>query len=100
MLEQGRHLDLIFDLERLCKEHRDEKTTLEIRKTLEEEYDEKGMIKRNPNLVVGTSSNTEFLKDEFILWGKGFGIKEKINGKPDLSFNWEKITRVRALPEL
>ena len=100
VLEQGRHLDLIFDLERLCKEHRDEKTTLEIRKTLEEEYDEKGMIKRNPNLVVGTSSNTEFLKDEFILWGKGFGIKEKINGKPDLSFNWEKITRVRALPEL
>jgi hypothetical protein len=103
VLEQGRHLDLIFDLERLCKKYRGEKTTDQIRSIMEEEYEANGMVKRNPNRVVGEESNTPFLKDNFILWGtrgNALGIKEKIEGKPDLAFNWEKITEVRALPEL
>ena len=66
---------------------------------MEKEYEEKGMIKRNEESVVGTESNTSFLKYEFIIWNS-LQIKEKTTGKPDLGFNWEKITEVRALPEL
>ena len=76
---------------------------MEIRKIMERIYDKEGMVKRNPNLIKGQKSNTSFLKDEFILWGakNGLGIKGTIKGaEPDLVFNWEKITEVRALPEL
>jgi len=103
VLEQGRHLDLIFDLERLCKKYRGKKTTDQIRSIMEKEYEANGMVKRNQGRAVGAESNTPFLKDNFILWGtrgNALGIKEKTEGKPDLAFNWEKITEVRALPEL
>lgn len=99
VLEEGRHLDLIFDLEKLCKEYRGKKTTEEIKTIMEDEYEEKGMVKRNPNRVAGSSSSVGFLKYEFILWNS-LSVKEKTKGKPDLAFNWKKITEICYLPEL
>jgi len=99
VLEQGHHLDLIFDLDKLTKEYRGKKTTDDILSIMEKEYEDNGMVKRNPNRTVGGSSNTAFLKYEFILWNS-LQIKEKTTGKPELAFNWEKITEIRALPEL
>ena len=99
VLITGRHLDLIFDIDRLCNKYRDEKNMKEIRKTMENEYDEKGMIKKNPNRNAGKPSRVGFLKYEFILW-RSLSLIELTKGKPDISFNWKKITEVCSLPEL
>jgi hypothetical protein len=99
VLEEGRHLDLIFDLERLCNLHRGQKTTEKIKKIMEKEYEDQGMVKRNPNRTSNSTSNTGFLKYEFILWNS-LSVKEKIKGKPDLAFNWKKMTEIFSLPEL
>ena len=99
VLVTGRHLDLIFDIDRLCNEYRDKKTTKEIRETMEKEYDEKGMIKKNPNRKAGKTSKVGFLKYEFILW-RSLSVIEPTKGKQNISFNWKKITEVCSLPEL
>jgi len=99
VLEQGHHLDLIFDLDDLTKDHRGEMTTVQIRSLMEKEYEADGMVKRKPGRVAGKASNTTFLKNEMILW-KSLGVTQKTEGKPDLAFDWEKITGVRGLPEL
>ena len=99
VLEEGRHLDLIFDLEELSKEYRGKKTTEEIKKIMEKEYEENGMLKRNPKRIANTTSKTGFLKYEFILWNS-LCIKEKTKGKPDLAFDWRKMTEIFSLPEL
>jgi len=99
VLEEGRHLDLIFDLEKLCNVHRGKKTTEEIKKLMEKEYEDKGMVKRNPHRIVNSTSKTGLFKYEFILWNS-LSVTEKTKGKPDLAFNWKKITEVCSLPEL
>ena len=99
VLEEGSHLYLIFDLDRLCREYRGQKITEEIKGIMESEYDGNGMVKRNPNRIANSTSNTGFLKYELILWNS-LSIIEKTKGKPDLAFNWKKIDEVRTLPEL
>ena len=99
VLEEGRHLDLIFDLEKLCNKYRGKKTTEEIKKIMDKEYEEKGMVKRNSKRIANTTSKTGFLKYEFILWNS-LCIKEKTKGKPDLAFDWRKMTEIFSLPEL
>ena len=99
VLITGRQLDLIFDMDRLCNKYRGKKTTREIKDIMEHEYEEKGMIKRNPNRKAGESSSVGFLKYEFILWNS-LSLITKTEGKPDISFNWKKITEVCSLPEL
>lgn len=99
VLTIGHHLDLIFDLDNLCNEYRGKKTIMEIRDQMLKEYEAKGMIKRNPNRKAGDESKVGFLKYEFILW-KSLGLLVDTNGKPEISFNWKKITEVCSLPDL
>ena len=99
VLITGRHLDLIFDIDGLCNEYRDEKTRKEIIEKMNVDYEKGGMIKRNPNRQAGITSNVEFLKYEFILW-RSLSLVERTKGNPDISFNWKKIIEVCSLPEL
>ena len=99
VLETGHHLDLIFDIDGLCNEYRGKKTTKEIKTKMNDDYEKGGMIKRNPNRKAGKTSKVGFLKYEFILW-RALSLIEKTKGKPDISFNWKKITEVCSLPEL
>lgn len=95
----GHHLDLIFDLDNLCNAYRGKKSIMEIRDQMLNEYEAKGMIKRNPNRKAGDESKVEFLKYEFILWNS-LDLLVKTNGKPEVSFNWKKITEICSLPDL
>ncbi|MFA4853117.1 MAG: hypothetical protein WC868_06110 [Bacteroidales bacterium] len=99
VLITGHHLDLIFDLDNLCNQYRGKKTIMEIRDQMLNDYEAKGMIKRNPNRKAGDESKVEFLKYEFILWNSP-DLLVKTNGKPEISFNWKKITEVCSLPDL
>ncbi|MFI5162695.1 MAG: hypothetical protein ACHQHN_15555 [Sphingobacteriales bacterium] len=99
ILLQGHHLDLIFDLEKLCTEYRGIKDIKQIKELMEADYQVRGMIKRNPNRLVSSSSSVEFLKYEFILWNS-LGLIITSSGMPDISFNWKMITEVCSLPDL
>jgi hypothetical protein len=99
ILLTGHHLDLIFDLDNLCNQFRGEKTMQQIKETLLDDYETKGMIKRNPNRIAGDKSTVEFLKYEFILWNS-LGLLVSTNGQPEKSFNWKKITEISSLPDL
>jgi hypothetical protein len=99
VLVVGHHLDLIFDLDNLCNTYRGEKSIMEIRDKMLNDYEAKGMIKRNPNRKANDESRVEFLKYEFILWNS-LDLLVKTNGKPEVSFNWKKITEICSLPDL
>ena len=99
ILITGHHLDLIFDFDNFCNENRGTKTTTEIRNIMLEDYEARGMIKRNPNRKAADDSKVEFLKYEFILWNS-LGLLVRTNGIPEVSFNWKRITEVCSLPDL
>lgn len=99
VLITGHHLDLIFDLDNLCNQNRGSKSITDIRHQMLKEYEEKGMIKRNPNRKASDISRVEFLKYEFILWNS-LGLIVRTNGVPEVSFNWKKITEICSLPDL
>lgn len=99
VLITGHHLDLIFDLDNFCNQYRGRYDIFQIRDIMLNDYEAKGMIKRNPNRKAGEESKVEFLKYEFILWNS-LGLTIKTNGKPELSFNWKKITEVCSMPDL
>lgn len=99
ILTAGSHLDLIFDLDKLCKEYKCEKDIKQIKQIMLKEYESKGMIKQNPKRMVGDESSVEFLKYEFILWNST-GLTVKTNGKPNVSFDWKKIIEICSLPDL
>jgi hypothetical protein len=99
ILITGHHLDLIFDFDNLCNQYRGKFDTFQIRDILLNDYETKGMIKRNPNRKSKNGSKVEFLKYEFILWNS-LGLTVKTSGKPQISFNWKKITEVCSMPDL
>ncbi len=99
VLINGHHIDLIFDIDKLCNKYRGEKDFSQIKSIMLNEYESKGMIKRNPHRKVGEKSTVGFLKYELILWNS-MGLLIKTNGKPNVSFNWKKIVDVCSLPEL
>ncbi len=99
ILLDGHHLDIIFDLDRLCNKYKGKDDFSEIKRKLLSIYENKGMIKRNPNRKVRSTSKVSFLKYEEILW-KSLDLKLESGGKPKVHFNWEKITEVCSLPLL
>jgi hypothetical protein len=99
VLTVGHHLDLMFDLDNFCNQFRGNKSIMEIRNIMLDDYETRGMIKRNPNRKVADESKVEFLKYEFILWNS-LGLLVETNGKPEVSFNWKKITEICSLPNL
>jgi len=99
VLLTGHHLDLIFDLDVLCNKYRGQKTIKEVKTELLNDYETRGMIKRNPNRMAGGNTTVEFLKYEFILWNN-LELTVDANGLPEISFNWKKITEICSLPDL
>ena len=99
VLITGHHLDLIFDLDNICNQYRGKYDIFQIRDIMLNDYETKGMIKRKPNRKAGDESKVEFLKYEFILWNS-LGLTVKTSGKPEISFNWKKITEVCSMPDL
>jgi len=99
VLITGHHLDLKLDLDNLCNQFRGKYEIMKIREIMLEDYEARGMIKRNPNRKAGDESKVEFLKYEFILWNS-LNLTVKTNGTPDVSFNWKKITEVCSMPDL
>ncbi len=93
VLTTGHHLDLLLDIDALKQKH-PLKSIDEILPLLEVEYELKGYIKRNPNRIVGTESNTAFLKYEKILW-QALGIMDS-----KYNIQWRKITEICSLPVL
>jgi hypothetical protein len=86
-------------LDNLCNKYRGKKTIKEIKTEMLADYESRGMIKRNPGKQAGAVNTVEFLKYEFILWNS-LGLLVDTDGKPEISFNWKKITEVCSLPDL
>jgi hypothetical protein len=99
VLLTGHHLDLIFDLDKFCNEYRGKKKMEDIKAIMLNDYESRGMIKKNPNRKAGDESSVGFLKYESILW-RSLGLLVDTGGKPETSFNWKKITEVCSLPDL
>jgi len=93
LLITGNHLDLILDFDAIHRNNSN--TTLNTVLTLmEEDYEEKGYIQRNPNRQRAVRRTVEFLKFERILW-KALDIVDA-NG----NVNWKKITEICSLPSI
>ena len=98
ILLHGKHLDLIFDLDKLSSNPIKYNLSFEkLKLELESDYELKGMIKRNTNRQARSSSTVSFLKYETILW-KALDIFTMNGNRP--IFNWKKIVEVCSLPEL
>lgn len=96
VLTTGHHLDLLLDLDRLLRSN--PSSLNECLSLMEQEYENKGYIKRNPNRRATSHSKVGFLKYECILWRSlGLLIKEQANS---YSVNWKLITAICGLPDL
>ena len=51
ILTTGHHLDLIFDLDNLCNEYRGTMEIKQIKEIMLDDYERRGMIKRNPRRI-------------------------------------------------
>ena len=92
VLMKGHHLDLLLDIDLLRSKHL-ELPVRDVLKTMYTDYQNRGMIKKNPGRQVATVSNVGFLKYEFILW-KAMGIIRK-----DYSIDWKRVTEICLLPD-
>lgn len=97
VLTTGHHLDLLLDLESILREKID-LPFLNCLSLMEEKYETKGFLKRNPNRTVGDYNTVGFLKYECILWRSlGLLIKDALN---KYHVNWRTITEICSLPDL
>lgn len=95
VLTTGHHLDLLLDLDDI--QRRTTGSFNDILSIMEQEYEEKGYIKRNPNRVARTNSTVGFLKYECILW-RSLGLISRSSGA--VPINWKLITSICGLPDL
>lgn len=91
LLTTGHHLDLLLDLDSMQKRV---SGTTNVLLELESDYMSRGLIKLNPNRIVGKTKTVSFLKYERILW-KALGLVDKAD-----HVNWKLITEVCSLPEI
>ena len=97
VLTTGHHLDLLLDLESTIRENSDLSFS-DCLRLMEQTYEAKGFLKRNPNRTSGDHNTVGFLKYECILW-RSLGIL--IKDTPTCSHvNWKAITEVCSLPDL
>ena len=102
-LVQGRHAELIEDIEKCLSESRPKPaSSSEARKIMYDYFEAKGFIKKNPNRA--SSGTREFLASEFDLWNK-FGLVEREGlsyfvAREGFKFNLSLIERlVNTAPE-
>jgi hypothetical protein len=99
ILTTGHHIELIFDYDSLCKKYGYELSDTDLKKKMYEDYEIKGMIKRNPNRAASSNSNVGPFKYEFILWNS-LNLIMSPSPQNKISFNWKKITESCSLPDL
>ncbi len=95
VLTTGHHLDLLLDLDQILRYN--SKPLVDCLSIMEQEYESKGYIKRNPNRRVTSRSSVGFLKYECILW-RSLGLLAKEPHR--VSVNWKYITSICGLPDL
>lgn len=93
LLTTGHHLELLLDFDSMQRAKAGMAISAII-KEMEDDYEIKGAIKRNPHRKAGTKSNVSFLKYERILW-KSLELIDK-----DDTVRWKKITEICSLPDL
>lgn len=99
VLMTGHHLDLILDLDKVMR-FRKELSFNACLAEMEEIYEEKGFIKRNPNRIASESNTVGFLKYECILW-RSLGLLKEDDSNPNRYYiNWKAITEICSLPDL
>lgn len=102
VLIDGHHIDLIYDLDRLSYGKQGQKSFREIKKMMLEDYESRGMIKRNPNRRTSATSASQankFLGHEMTLW-RSLGLLRSGAGEPAIVFNWQRITEVCNLNQI
>lgn len=60
---------------------------------MQQQYEERGLLKKNPGRIAHGQSNAPFLKDERILWN-ALGLVDN-----DVIIQWRKITEICSLPD-
>ena len=91
ILITGHHLDLILDLDAI-KQTEDKGS--DIWAIMQQQYEDRGLLKKNPGRIAHEASNSPFLKDERILWN-ALGLVDN-----NLTIQWRKITEICSLPDL
>lgn len=91
ILITGHHLDLILDLDTI-KQTSDKES--DIWGIMQQQYEERGLLKKNPGRIAHEESNSPFLKDERILWN-ALGLVDNT-----VTIQWRKITEICSLPDL
>ena len=61
---------------------------------MQQQYEERGLLKKNPGRIAHEESNSPFLKDERILWN-ALGLVDNT-----VTIQWRKITEICSLPDL
>lgn len=97
VLTTGHHLELLLDLDKTIRENINQSYSSCLL-AMEESYENKGYLKRNPNRISGETSTVEFLKYENILW-RLLGLIIR-NGRNRYYVNWKAITEICSLPDL
>lgn len=97
VLTTGHHLELLLDLDKTIRENIDLSYS-DCLSIIEESYENKGYLKRNPNRISGEKNTVEFFKYESILWR--FLKLILRNGRNKYFVNWKAITEICSLPEL
>ena len=97
VLMTGHHLDLILDLDKIVRENID-LTFTESLSEMEQLYEAKGFIKRNPNRNASGTRTVGFLKFECSLWRSLGLIVEDVSNHYHI--NWKAITEICSLPDL
>ncbi len=97
VLTTGHHLDLLLDLESTIRNNLDLSFN-DCLSIMEEMYEAKGFLKRNPNRTSGLRNTVGFLKYECILW-RSLGLLEQDSPK-HYHVNWRAITEICSLPDL
>ncbi len=97
VLTTGHHLDLLIDLDNTIRDNPD-LTFKQCQELMENSYEMKGFIKRNPNRQTRSTSSVDFLKYECILW-RALGLLT-VGTRQKSYVNWKLVTEICSLPDL
>ena len=103
VLVNGKHLDLIVDLEEFIKPYCKQKnqTSSGAREYVFNEFYKKGYVTQNPNRTKLGKRTKTYFSDEFALWDKLNFInkteKSAYTSNHGFDFNWREITRISQM---
>ena len=93
LLITGKHLDLLLDFDAIRRSDNAGSINASLDR-MEQEYESKGYLQRNPRRQRAASRTVEFLKFERILWKSLGVVDEKSN------VDWKKITEICSIPDI